>query len=79
LAEGISTTVGDLRIITSDFGHDAFLVEREQVFPLVGELLAIDEGRTPLARPEQDLTNSALHRVATGERRVDAAQFLHEQ
>ena len=79
LAEGISTTVGDLRIITSDFGHDAFLVEREQVFPLVRELLAIDEGRAPLARPEQDLTNSALHRVATGERRVDAAQFLYEQ
>jgi homoserine O-acetyltransferase len=38
LAAGI-TTADDLRVITSEHGHDAFLIESDQVGALVGELL----------------------------------------
>ncbi|MCS7481590.1 homoserine O-acetyltransferase [Umezawaea endophytica] len=38
LAAGI-TTADDLRVVTSDYGHDAFLIESDQVGALVRELL----------------------------------------
>ncbi|MET1073172.1 MAG: homoserine O-acetyltransferase [Umezawaea sp.] len=38
LAAGI-TTADDLRVVTSEYGHDAFLIESEQVGALVRELL----------------------------------------
>ncbi|WNV90501.1 homoserine O-acetyltransferase [Umezawaea sp. Da 62-37] len=38
LAAGI-TTADDLRVVTSEYGHDAFLIEAEQVGALVRELL----------------------------------------
>jgi homoserine O-acetyltransferase/O-succinyltransferase len=41
LAAGIPTA-DDLRIVTSDYGHDAFLVESDQVAALVRELLPVD-------------------------------------
>jgi homoserine O-acetyltransferase len=37
IAELVPGCVGGLRVITSDAGHDGFLVEREQVFALVEE------------------------------------------
>jgi homoserine O-acetyltransferase len=39
LAAGISGA-GDLRVVTSPYGHDAFLIETEQISALVKELLA---------------------------------------
>jgi homoserine O-acetyltransferase len=41
LAELTPTTVGGLRIVHSDFGHDGFLIERDAVGALVRESLAI--------------------------------------
>lgn len=41
LADEIPSTVGGLRLIASPFGHDAFLIEREQVFALVAEALQL--------------------------------------
>jgi len=41
LADSIPTTVGGLRIVHSDFGHDGFLIERDAVGALVREALAI--------------------------------------
>jgi homoserine O-acetyltransferase len=41
LAELIPTTVGALRVVHSDFGHDGFLIERDAVGALVRESLAI--------------------------------------
>ncbi|MFD9739544.1 homoserine O-acetyltransferase [Umezawaea sp. NPDC059074] len=38
LASGI-TTADDLRVVTSEYGHDAFLIESDQVGALVRELL----------------------------------------
>jgi homoserine O-acetyltransferase len=39
IAELVPTTVGGLRVVPSPYGHDGFLVEREQVFALVEEAL----------------------------------------
>lgn len=39
VADHAAGTVGGLRVIPSPYGHDGFLVEREQVFALVGETL----------------------------------------
>ena len=41
LADLIPTTVGGLRVVHSDFGHDGFLIERAAVGALVRESLAI--------------------------------------
>jgi homoserine O-acetyltransferase/O-succinyltransferase len=41
LAEWIPTTVGGLRVVHSDFGHDGFLIERDAVGALVRETLAV--------------------------------------
>ncbi|HEY5049753.1 MAG TPA: homoserine O-acetyltransferase [Acidothermaceae bacterium] len=41
LAAGIPTTVGGLRIVHSDVGHDGFLIERDAVGALVRETLAV--------------------------------------
>jgi homoserine O-acetyltransferase/O-succinyltransferase len=41
LAQLIPTTVGGLRIVHSDFGHDGFLIERDAVGALVRETLAV--------------------------------------
>jgi homoserine O-acetyltransferase len=41
LAALIPTTVGGLRVVHSDFGHDGFLIERDAVGALVRESLAI--------------------------------------
>jgi homoserine O-acetyltransferase len=41
LADWIPTTVGGLRIVHSDFGHDGFLIERDAVGALVRETLAV--------------------------------------
>jgi homoserine O-acetyltransferase/O-succinyltransferase len=41
LAELIPTTVGGLRVVHSDYGHDGFLIERGAVGGLVRETLAI--------------------------------------
>ena len=41
LANLIPTTVGGLRVVHSEFGHDGFLIEREAVGALVRESLAI--------------------------------------
>lgn len=41
LADCIPTTIGGLRIVHSDFGHDGFLIERDAVGALVRETLAI--------------------------------------
>jgi homoserine O-acetyltransferase/O-succinyltransferase len=41
LADWIPTTVGGLRIVHSEFGHDGFLIERDAVGALVRETLAI--------------------------------------
>ena len=41
LADLIPTTVGGLRVVHSDLGHDGFLIERDAVGALVRETLAI--------------------------------------
>jgi len=41
LADCIPTTVGGLRVVHSEFGHDGFLIERDAVGALVRETLAI--------------------------------------
>jgi homoserine O-acetyltransferase len=41
LADLIPTTVGGLRVVHSEFGHDGFLIERDAVGALVRETLAI--------------------------------------
>ena len=41
LADEIPSTVGGLRLISSPCGHDAFLIEREQVFALVAEAVQL--------------------------------------
>ena len=41
IAELVPTTVGGLRVVRSPYGHDGFLVEREQVFALVEETLDV--------------------------------------
>jgi homoserine O-acetyltransferase/O-succinyltransferase len=41
LAQLIATTVGGLRVVHSDYGHDGFLIERDAVGSLVRETLAI--------------------------------------
>jgi homoserine O-acetyltransferase/O-succinyltransferase len=41
LADWIPTTVGGLRVVHSDFGHDGFLIERDAVGALVRETLAV--------------------------------------
>jgi homoserine O-acetyltransferase len=41
LADWIPTTVGGLRVVHSEFGHDGFLIERDAVGALVRETLAI--------------------------------------
>jgi homoserine O-acetyltransferase len=38
LADGIPGA-GELRVVSSPYGHDAFLIETEQISPLVKELL----------------------------------------
>jgi len=48
LADCIPTTVGGLRVVHSDFGHDGFLIERDAVGALVRETLAIvDRANAP--------------------------------
>ena len=44
IAEGLGV---DLRVVSSPFGHDGFLIEVEQVGALVAELLAGDPGGDP--------------------------------
>jgi homoserine O-acetyltransferase/O-succinyltransferase len=41
LADWIPTTVGGLRVVHSEFGHDGFLIERDAVGSLVRETLAV--------------------------------------
>jgi len=41
IANGAPTTVGGLRVVHSPHGHDGFLVERDAVFALVAETLAL--------------------------------------
>jgi homoserine O-acetyltransferase len=41
LAHLIPSTVGGLRVVHSDYGHDGFLIERDAVGDLVREMLAI--------------------------------------
>ena len=41
IAALVPTTVGGLRVVASPYGHDGFLVEREQVFALVEETLDV--------------------------------------
>lgn len=48
LAQLIPTTVGGLRVVHSDYGHDGFLIERDAVGSLVRETLAIAD-RTSVA------------------------------
>jgi homoserine O-acetyltransferase len=43
VAEHAPGTVGGLRVIESPYGHDGFLVERDEVFALVAETLALGE------------------------------------
>jgi len=43
IADLVPSTVGGLRVIPSDFGHDGFLIEHEQVFALVAEMLDLAE------------------------------------
>jgi len=48
LADCIPTTVGGLRVVHSEFGHDGFLIERDAVGALVRETLAIvDRANAP--------------------------------
>ena len=46
LAAGIPGA-GSVRVITSPYGHDAFLIEAEQVGACLGELLAAIPGHAP--------------------------------
>lgn len=39
IAAGVPHAVGGLRVVRSDYGHDGFLLERDQVFALVRETL----------------------------------------
>jgi homoserine O-acetyltransferase len=39
------SAVGGLRVITSPYGHDGFLIERDQVFDLVAEAYALGRAR----------------------------------
>jgi homoserine O-acetyltransferase len=41
IASLVPSTVGGLRVVPSPYGHDGFLVEREQVFALVEETLGL--------------------------------------
>jgi homoserine O-acetyltransferase/O-succinyltransferase len=41
LADQIPTTIGGLRVVHSEFGHDGFLIERDAVGALVRETLAV--------------------------------------
>jgi homoserine O-acetyltransferase len=41
IAALVPTTVGGLRVVPSPYGHDGFLVERDQVFALVEETLGL--------------------------------------
>lgn len=41
LANAIPTTVGGLRVVHSEYGHDGFLIERDEVGALVRETLAL--------------------------------------
>ncbi|WP_420814544.1 homoserine O-acetyltransferase MetX [Kineococcus vitellinus] len=41
IAEGAPATVGGLRVVTSTAGHDGFLLEADQIAPLVTEVLAL--------------------------------------
>jgi homoserine O-acetyltransferase len=41
IAALVPGTVGGLRVVRSPYGHDGFLVEREQVFALVEETLDV--------------------------------------
>ncbi len=43
---GAPGTVGGLRVITSPYGHDGFLIERDQVFDLVVETVALGRRAT---------------------------------
>ena len=45
IAELAGNTVTGLRIIKSDFGHDGFLIEHDEVFALVEEILDLAEGQ----------------------------------
>jgi homoserine O-acetyltransferase/O-succinyltransferase len=44
IAELVPGCVDGLRVVSSEFGHDGFLVEREQVFELVAETLELARG-----------------------------------
>ncbi|HTC70741.1 MAG TPA: hypothetical protein VK662_14320, partial [Acidothermaceae bacterium] len=50
LADLIPTTVGGLRVVHSDFGHDGFLIERDAVGALVRESLTISLPGAPGGR-----------------------------
>ncbi|PPK93419.1 homoserine O-acetyltransferase [Kineococcus xinjiangensis] len=52
IAEAAAGTVGGLRVIRSPFGHDGFLLEADQLVPLVLEALELGEraGRSPAGR-----------------------------
>jgi len=52
IAAGIPSTVGGLRIIESEAGHDGFLVEEQQVFALVREAAELAAGADALAAAE---------------------------
>ena len=43
----IEAPFGSVRVITSQHGHDAFLIEAEQVGACLGELLAAIPGHAP--------------------------------
>ncbi len=47
LARAIPTVVGGLRVVKSLYGHDGFLLEREQVGALITEVLALDAAARP--------------------------------
>ena len=50
LAEQIPTAVGGCRVIASPYGHDGFLLERDAVAALVGEVLVLAEGEIAASR-----------------------------
>ena len=47
LADLAGNTVTGLRIIKSDFGHDGFLIEHDEVFALVEEILDLADTHKP--------------------------------
>ncbi len=58
LAAGIPTA-GDLRVVTSPYGHDAFLLESAQVAPLVTEVLNVTRfGRHFLGYDRENVAQS---------------------